>query len=179
MAAVESSLLREKSSYKYIYVDENNNVHIMVPISAGQKIATDNTCKSTYALKQFFATSNGNTEEGSVFQALQSYMADLMADIGYLRRYGVNNTIVKAKEERYGQLRRYLYLLQTVPVRESVKDLQSAVFPEYPAPIQKALANTQPNSNFFTMQLSPRVEDNYYGYIIHNFPWRVQGISAF
>ena len=40
---------------RYIYINPATNiVHLMVPIIGGQEISTDNTCKATAVLKEFF-----------------------------------------------------------------------------------------------------------------------------
>ncbi|MFT4967913.1 MAG: hypothetical protein ACI9CD_000929 [Candidatus Deianiraeaceae bacterium] len=45
--------MQEKSSYSYIKVDKDNNVHILVPITGGETVGTDNTCKAVSASKYF------------------------------------------------------------------------------------------------------------------------------
>lgn len=45
----------EPLSPRYIHINpETNQVHLLVPVVGGQEISTDNTCKATVALRDFF-----------------------------------------------------------------------------------------------------------------------------
>lgn len=47
--------LTEPTAPRYITINqETNQVHLMVPVVSGQEISTDNTCKATVALREFF-----------------------------------------------------------------------------------------------------------------------------
>ena len=152
---------QEKTSYPHIYVDEVNHVHILVPISEGKEVATDNTCKATLALEKFFKPLDamGNPVAGSALHSVNSNIQDLNQDLKTLASAGAQNTtIYKEKYERRAQLIRFAKLLQEAAVKNSIGDLSLGLRSEYPAPIQRALKE---GSNFFTLQLSPRGEDSF------------------
>ncbi len=73
----------EKDNYDYVYVDENNQVHLLCPITGGDTIGLDNTCQSTKEIKQFFGISSG-TQDKSAIAVLTKYRSDLEYDIALL-----------------------------------------------------------------------------------------------
>ena len=69
--------LTEPVSPRYIHINAaTNRVHLLVPIVGGQEISTDNTCKATVALRNFFS--------GDAMRELNSYKDALEWDIQLL-----------------------------------------------------------------------------------------------
>ena len=67
----------EPVSPRYIHINpKTNKVHLIVPVVSGQEISTDNTCKATVELKEFF-------DAGAV-RELNAYKSALEFDIGLL-----------------------------------------------------------------------------------------------
>nr|WP_241030252.1 hypothetical protein [Legionella anisa] len=69
--------MTEPVSPRYIHINPaTNKVHLMVPVVGGQEISTDNTCKATVALREFF--------DGGALRELNAYKEALAFDIGLL-----------------------------------------------------------------------------------------------
>ena len=65
--------LTEPTSPRYIYVNPTNNlVHLMMPVVSGTDIGLDNTCKSVYALQEFFGKSE-RRQQVTVLNELTHY----------------------------------------------------------------------------------------------------------
>jgi hypothetical protein len=48
----------EPTAPRYIYVNPTNNkVHLLMPVVSGSEIGLDNTCKSVFAVQEFFGKS--------------------------------------------------------------------------------------------------------------------------
>jgi hypothetical protein len=146
---------REKDNYLYIHVDTENQVHLMVPMSAGMAIATDNTCKSFEALNQFFGHSS---PAPSALQIVQQYKQDLQQDIAMLNQTmqasasSVLAGIRQKKQARLDTLRQYEQLLQNPGIVLNKLFLQN----HYPAAIKDMLAR---ETNLFPIALSPEQAD--------------------
>ncbi len=93
--------LTEPVSPRYIYVNQKNNqVHLLMPIVSGTEIGLDNTCKSVYALQEFFDKSP-RSEAGSALNELIKYQKSLEFDISLL----INMPALREqKEERLHKL---------------------------------------------------------------------------
>ena len=47
--------LTEPTYSRYIYINpKTNQLHLLMPIVSGETIGLDNTCKSVFALQEFF-----------------------------------------------------------------------------------------------------------------------------
>lgn len=84
---------KEPVSSDYVYIDEDNRVHVMMPIVGGDEIGIDNTCKTAMELKRFFFgstekndSSRSHTQKSypSVIEILQEYVDALQHDIEML-----------------------------------------------------------------------------------------------
>ena len=64
-----------KCQEPYLYIDGSNQLRLLVPLTQGAFIGTDNTCKTTEALKDFFGASI--YEEGQAVKYLQDFINDL------------------------------------------------------------------------------------------------------
>ena len=105
----------------------------MVPVVGGQEISTDNTCRATAALREFF--------EGGALRELNIYKEALALDIGLLEEGCIQRA---GKEERLIQIETYI---RDVPVmRRSFGDAMTALL--------------RKPSNLYSIQLRPRAQDS-------------------
>ena len=126
--------LTEPTAPRYITINqETNQVHLMVPVVSGQEISTDNTCKATVALREFF--------DGGALRELNAYKDALVFDILLLEE---ENPQRIAKEARLAQIGAYLEAVQAM--QYSHGDAMTALM-------------TRP-SNLYSIQLRPRVQDS-------------------
>ena len=126
--------LTEPTAPRYITINqETNQVHLMVPVVSGQEISTDNTCKATVALREFF--------DGGALRELNAYKDALVFDILLLEE---ENPQRIAKEARLAQIGAYLEAVQAMQYRHG--DAMTALM-------------TRP-SNLYSIQLRPRVQDS-------------------
>ncbi|ARG99905.1 hypothetical protein [Legionella micdadei] len=126
--------LTEPVSPRYIHINpKTNQVHLMVPVVGGQEISTDNTCKATVALREFF--------DGGALRELNAYKEALTFDIGLLE---AGNAQRAGKEERLAQIEAYI---------EAV----SAMRYSYSGAMTAFLGRP---SNLYSVQLRPRAQDS-------------------
>jgi len=126
--------LTEPVSPRYIHINTaTNRVHLLVPVVGGQEISTDNTCKSTVALRDFF--------DGGALRELNVYKDALEFDIQLLAGGSPERVL---KEERLTQI--YAYIDALIAMRHSYSDAMTAFL-------------TRP-SNLHSIQLRPRIPDN-------------------
>lgn len=126
--------LTEPVSPRYIHLNPaTNKVHLMVPVVGGQEISTDNTCKATVALREFF-------DDGAL-RALTAYKEALVFDIGLLE---TGNAQRAGKEARLAQIEAYI---------EAVSAMQWS----YGDAMTGFLGRP---SNLYSIQLKPRAQDS-------------------
>ena len=126
--------LTEPTAPRYITINqETNQVHLMVPVVSGQEISTDNTCKATVALREFF--------DGGALRELNAYKDALVFDILLLEE---ENPQRIAKEARLAQIGAYLEAVQAM---------------QYSHGVAMTALMTRP-SNLYSIQLRPRVQDS-------------------
>ncbi|HHT0594848.1 TPA: hypothetical protein ACTXXA_003484 [Legionella anisa] len=119
---------------RYIHINPaTNKVHLMVPVVGGQEISTDNTCKATVALREFF--------DGGALRELTAYKEALAFDIGLLEAGDAKRAV---KEARLAQIEAYI---------EAV----SAMRLSYVNAMSAFLARP---SNLYSIQLRPRAQDS-------------------
>lgn len=125
--------LSEPVSPRYIYINpDTNQVHLLVPIVGGEEISTDNTCKATTALREFF--------DGGALHELTTYKNALLFDLTLL---GEGNPASILKKDRLEQLELYINAI-------------SAMQTHYGQTINALLRKT---SNLYAIQLRPREPD--------------------
>ncbi len=125
----------EPVSPRYIYINPaTNGVHLLVPMVSGQEISTDNTCKATKELQDFF--------DGGALCELNAYKSALAFDIGLLEE---GNLLRTAKEDRLAQIEAYI---------GSVRAMQHS----YGNAMIAFLARP---SNLYSIQLRPREQDSH------------------
>ena len=126
--------LTEPTAPRYITINqETNQVHLMVPVVSGQEISTDNTCKATVALRDFF--------DGGALRELTAYKDALAFDIQLLE---VGNPQRVGKEERLAQIEAYIGAVSAM--RMSFGDAMTAFLGR--------------PSNLYSTQLRPRAQDS-------------------
>ena len=119
---------------RYIHINPTTNqVHLMVPIVGGQEISTDNTCKATAALKEFF--------DGGALRVLNAYKDKLVFDIGLFES---SNPERARKIARLAQIETYI---ETIPMMQY----------HYSNAIDALLAKS---SNLYSIQLRPCEPDS-------------------
>ncbi len=127
----------EPTMPKYIYINpQNNQVHLLVPVVGGQEISTDNTCKLTAALDEFF-------QKGGALRQLKAYKTALEFDLQFL----VEGHLLQApKQERLTQINAYIKALTAMPNMSSNEIFTSLM---------------QQPSNLYSIQLRPREQDRH------------------
>lgn len=126
--------LTEPVSPPHIHINPaTNRVHLLVPVVSGQEISTDNTCKATKELKDFF--------DGGAVRELTAYKSALEFDIGLLEESHPQRA---AKEDRLAQIEAYI---------GSVRAMQQS----YGHAMTAFLAKP---SNLYSIQLRPRAQDS-------------------
>ncbi len=120
---------------RHIYIDPTtNNVHLLVPVVGGEEIGTDNTCKSTAALDEFF-------QKGAALRELNAYKAALEFDLQFL----VDGHPLQApKQHRLTQINAYIEALTAMQDKSSVDIITPLM---------------QERSNLYSIQLRPRDQD--------------------
>ncbi|MCE3044230.1 hypothetical protein [Legionella sp. 16cNR16C] len=121
----------EPVSPRYIHI-KNRKVHLLVPVVGGEEISTDNTCKSTMALRDFF--------DGGAIRELNAYKNALIFDIGLLK---TDNPLRQEKEDRLAQIESYIEAL-------------SAMRYNYIAALNRYLMKP---SNLYSIQLRPKEQN--------------------
>ncbi|HAT6977742.1 TPA: protein SdcA [Legionella pneumophila] len=111
---------KEPERCDYLYIDENNKVHLLMPIVGGDEIGLDNTCQTAVELRSFFY---GNTHHGearhSAEQQLADYKKQLEEDIQAINsqkgisRYAYTD-LLKEKKERLKQIEKYIELIKVL-----------------------------------------------------------------
>ncbi|KGP62322.1 hypothetical protein EP47_01760 [Legionella norrlandica] len=126
--------LTEPVSPRYIHINPaTNKVHLLVPVIGGQEISTDNTCKATVALREFF--------DGGALRELNAYKEALAFDIGLLEE-GREQRV--EKEARLAQIEAYIEAVSAM--RMSYSDAITAFL--------------ERSSNLYSIQLRPRAQDS-------------------
>ncbi|HBP6897473.1 TPA: protein SdcA, partial [Legionella pneumophila] len=111
---------KEPERCDYLYIDENNKVHLLMPIVGGDEIGLDNTCQTAVELRSFFY---GNTHHGearhSAEQQLTDYKKQLEEDIKAINsqkgisRYAYTD-LLREKKERLKQIEKYIELINVL-----------------------------------------------------------------
>jgi hypothetical protein len=143
-------LFQEPKSADYIYIDDQNRVHILMPIVGGETIGIDNTCKTAMELQTFF---HGNAQKASALAVLKNYQKKLMSDIQFLQEMSTFPEIITQKQERLLQITQYISLLTKVQDSFILKD---DPYPKLPQAVHNLFNRT---NNCYTIHLSPKIPD--------------------
>lgn len=150
---ISQNHLMEPIKEKYLMIDEKyNHVHVLLPISSGEEIALDNTCKSTQSLKEFFGYAADSKSIGVV---IQEYIYALQKDINILRP---GTELYEQKQERLSQLLQYQASIDEVNKLSDVQRLE-LLYPEFPEGIQQLMKKN--GANLSSIQLMPHYPDGY------------------
>lgn len=147
--------LLEKTTYDYLYVDEKNNVHLLIPLVGGGSIASDNTCQSLVEIRKFF----GFAGNRSGLAVINEYIKDLRCDILILEtnKDSSNDQLLKNKKDRLLQLQHYLDIWPQI--RDSHDLRISLMFRRvYPDEMQQDFE--EKDANCASIFLSPDSEDS-------------------
>lgn len=119
-----------------------------MPVNSGTEISLDNTCKSVYALQEFFGKSSKKNQI-SALKELTDYKAALEFDISLIHE---DSVIKNQKIERLHQIKHHISMLDNLDKTNILKDL-TAGFPKYPLALQNIMEHK--NSNLYAMVLRP------------------------
>jgi hypothetical protein len=151
--------LNEKTSYKHVYVDDNNHVHLIMPICRGETVGRDNTCQTVSAMKKFLGKDHGVHEtKTSAYYILLRYQKDLENDIRLLELVapGQNSQLICNKKVRLVQVKKHIHSLQQFSAADNTNCL-SQPYPSFPPGINEIL--TRPQQNCHSVLLLPRSPD--------------------
>lgn len=147
---------QEPITSDYIYIDDQNQVHLLVPLSGGGTIGTDNTCQLANEIKAFF--------NGAARRSLQQHLSAIEQDLKLLP---ASSTIYKEKQQRAQQLEVYLNVLTALDYEHDRFFSQiNGSYTGHPRFIQRMMARAD---NFGAMHLSPNHIDTYLGINYANF----------
>lgn len=86
--------LTEPTSPRYVLINEKTNrVFVLMPIVSGTQIGLDNTCKSVFALQEFFGKSR-DVHQRAVLDELKAYQSCLEFDMRL-----IEDTVLKTKNK--------------------------------------------------------------------------------
>ena len=126
--------LTEPTAPRYIYINPaNNQVHLLVPMVGGQEISTDNTCKSTASLDEFF-------KQGAALRELSTYQSALEFDLQFLNS---GHPLKAPKYQRLNQINEYIKAINAMKSGYS----------------EAITALMHGPSNLYSIQLRPRIQD--------------------
>ncbi|MDP1602441.1 MAG: hypothetical protein Q8M03_04165 [Legionella sp.] len=166
--------LTEPTSPRYIYINpETNNVHVLMPIVSGTHIGLDNTCKSVYALQEFFGKSR-DVHQRAVLDELTAYQKALEFDISLIN--DEDEELTTKKQERLSQINHYIVAIEAI-LHSQVLETLNLVFPEYPEALKKMME--QDESNVYSIVLRPEEMDNFLRFVNPIFSVKRDGMSVF
>lgn len=120
MAMTNVIKLKEPERCDYLYIDDKNRVHLLLPLVGGEEIGLDNTCQTVVELTTFFYGSNihGN-EKISAEQQLANYKQALEDDIKAINSQkaispSAYQDLLREKKERLKQIDEYIKLVQVL-----------------------------------------------------------------
>ncbi|MDP1603722.1 MAG: hypothetical protein Q8M03_10705 [Legionella sp.] len=150
--------LTEPTNPRYIYINpKTNQVHVLMPIVSGTKIGLDNTCKSVFALQEFFGKTF-DIHQQAVLDELTAYKKALEFDIGLMD----DKAITTQKEERLLQINQYITAVDAVLKSDVLNPLKLA-FPEYPFAVQEIMKTE--NTNLHSIVLRPTEKDSFLRFV--------------
>ena len=126
----------------------------MMPVVSGTDIGLDNTCKSVYALQEFFGKSE-RRQQVTVLNELTHYKEALEFDLSLVMEMP---ELKEQKQERLAQINQYIVLINKIRSSEVLNSLGS-LFPAYPEPLQALMRER--HTNLYSMVLRPIVQDTY------------------
>ncbi len=156
---------REPAHCDYLYIDDANRVHLLLPIIGGEEIGLDNTCQTTLELAAFFY---GKDVRLSAEQILNAYIKNIQTDIATINALKnatptiAYQSVLNQKTQRLQQIRYYLDLMALLKINfdrdGEIANLGLQQFPVLPRGILQVLKFAE---NGFAIQLSPHRPDSY------------------
>ncbi|MFI4963691.1 MAG: hypothetical protein ACHP6H_07550, partial [Legionellales bacterium] len=111
-----------------IYVNpKTNTVHLLLPLVSGSDIGLDNTCKSVFAVQEFFGKSH-DVHQRAVLDELIAYHLALELDSSLIDK---DLELQVQKQQRLAQIKDYIEVVNTVLSSKILDDLGKA-HPSYP-----------------------------------------------
>ncbi len=163
---------KEPVSCDYLYIDDSNRVHLMLPIVGGDEIGLDNTCKTALELRRFFF---GGVETDDsvrphrtktyqpVVEILKNYIKTINEDIRVVQSapdYSEEDkaSIINKKTDRLNQILEYTEYIKSIKTDQDIKDSfhPDITYPFLPRGVNVILQNAK---NAFAIQLAPLDED--------------------
>lgn len=145
---------QEPENCRYIHV-KDGIMHLFIPLVGGGRIGTDNTCKSTLSLKEFFGKNAGHQK--SALDELENYRTALINDIDNIQKnLPDRKNILEGKKDRLIQVERYIRAFKAMAESKEIIKL-SNTYPHYPESII-TLLNPQKKGrkcNLYSMLLNP------------------------
>ncbi|OGT49856.1 MAG: hypothetical protein A3F17_04290 [Gammaproteobacteria bacterium RIFCSPHIGHO2_12_FULL_41_15] len=149
--------LHEKQTYDFITVDQENNVHVWMPMVGGNSIALETTCRAVSELAIFWGKKQEHARP-SCLKSLERYRDDLRFDISKLAMNAeANSALRRSKTQRLEQIENYIALIRQLKDAQDLSAVSSGMC-HYPASVLRLLDK---KSNVLSMKLSPRFEDNF------------------
>ena len=65
--------LKEPLTHRYLYISEDNTVHVLMPIVSGTRIGRGNTCQAVISLQKFFGKGTNSNEKATLKGELLAY----------------------------------------------------------------------------------------------------------
>ncbi|MDP1604208.1 MAG: hypothetical protein Q8M03_13190 [Legionella sp.] len=147
--------LTEPTNPRYIWIhQETNRVYILMPIVSGTEIGLDNTCKSVYALQEFFGKSR-DVHQRAVLDELITYKKALEFDMLLIDEH---SELKSQKQERLEQINQYTAAIEAILNSDVLNSLNLA-FPAYPDALKMLMEHE--DSNLYTIVLRPHEKDNF------------------
>lgn len=163
--------LTEPTNPRYLWIHpETNRVYILMPIVSGTRIGLDNTCKSVYALQEFFGKSR-DVHQRAVLDELTAYKKALEFDLFLI---GVNLELEIQKQERLEQINQYIAAIEAILTSNVLNSLDLA-FPAYPEALKKLMEHE--DSNLYSIVLRPSEKDNWLRFVHPVFSVKREGTS--
>ncbi len=157
---------KEPERCDYLYIDENNKVHLLMPIVGGDEIGLDNTCQTSVELRSFFYGSTRRDEaRHSAEQQLTDYKKNLEADIQAINNQkGITRNayayLLLEKKERLKQIEKYIELIKVLKEEYDnngeIIIIKKIVTPPLPAGLNQII---QSSENAGAVRLSPENPD--------------------
>ena len=139
-----------KENYEYVYIQPDGNIRLLVPLSMGFEIGTDNTCKSAYEIKKFFG-------ENGAFASLTQLKHDLELQQLFVASASDEATRI---EQQLIQITAYLALIDFLATDvRSINSLVYDVYPYLPEGVTEALR--MQHQNAIAILLAPPEEDSW------------------
>ncbi|CEG56600.1 SidC [Legionella fallonii] len=148
--------LKEPLFGKYLYISEDNIIHVLMPVVSGTSIGLDNTCKAVLSLQEFFGKGSNSNQKATLKGELLKYKGALENDLSLLNKDAL---LTKQKQERLTQINAYLKVITALEHHKELECLNQG-FPSYPRPLEELMQNRE-TSNLYSMVLRPTEEDGY------------------